>query len=188
MLPTDAGQILLPIARLEIERALGGEVLGAVPSLMTLPGWVQLERACFVTLTQMGELRGCIGTIIPYQPLLQDVKKNAVQAATRDPRFSPLKKSELADIKLELSVLSPIEAMTFKDEADALSQLQIGIDGLVLEWHGYRSTFLPQVWENVRNEREFLSLLKRKAGLPLNFWADDLTLSRYSVIKWTEEF
>lgn len=183
MLPINAGHILLPIARLELERILQGKAAGHEP----LPQWAHQPGASFITLMQDGELRGCIGTLLPYQPLIQDVKTNTVNAALRDPRFPALDKTELEDTFIELSVLSPIEAMQVKDEEDALLQLRPGVDGLVFEWRGRRSTFLPQVWENVSDRAEFLCLLKRKAGLPVDFWADDVHLSRYSVFKWKEQ-
>ncbi|HVK54540.1 MAG TPA: AmmeMemoRadiSam system protein A [Burkholderiales bacterium] len=177
MLPTDAGHVLLPIARAAI-----GETLGQKIELAnSLPGWLHENAACFVTLHRHGELRGCIGTIEAYRPLIKDVKANAVSAAMRDPRFTPLQRAEFEHIDIEVSVLSPTEAMSFSDELDVLSQIRIGVDGLVLEWRGHRGTFLPQVWESLPNKQDFLQQLKRKAGLPANFWAVDLNLYRYTV-------
>lgn len=183
MWPTDAGQVLLPVARAAIEQALGGQ---SSASNSVLPAWVNQEGASFVTLTQAGQLRGCIGTLEPHRSLLEDVKANAVAAATRDPRFPRLQYAELAHTDVELSVLSPIVAMPVSSEEDALAKLRPGVDGIVLEWHGHRSTFLPQVWEQLSDPVEFLGYLKRKAGLAVDFWADDLQLGRYTVSKWTE--
>lgn len=142
--------------------------------------------ATFVTLTQDGHLRGCIGSLEATRRLDVDVRANARAAAFGDPRFSPLNLSELPDTRVEVSLLSPAEPIDFTDEADALAQLRPDVDGVILEWGGRRGTFLPQVWENLREPRLFLDLLKQKAGLPADFWAPDLKLYRYEVRKWKE--
>jgi AmmeMemoRadiSam system protein A len=183
MLPTNAGHVLLPIARSAIGETLGQKIEIA----NSLPNWLHENAACFVTLHRYGELRGCIGTIEAYRPLVKDVKSNAVNAAMRDPRFTPLQRVEFAEIEIEVSVLSPTEAISCSDELDALWQIRAGIDGLVLEWRGHRGTFLPQVWENLPDKQDFLQQLKRKAGLPANFWAVDLNLYRYTVSQWSEK-
>jgi AMMECR1 domain-containing protein len=89
-------------------------------------------------------------------------------------------------IEVEISLLTPTEAMSFVSEADALAQLRPRVDGVIFEYGNYRSTFLPQVWEHYPNARDFVAMLKRKAGLPDNFWADGVKLSRYGVTKWKE--
>jgi hypothetical protein len=131
-------------------------------------------------------LRGCIGTLESHRSLLADVKSNAVSAALRDPRFPPLSASEIGITRIEVSLLSPTEPMVFKDEADALAQLRPGVDGVVFEAGHLRSTFLPQVWEQLPTPQLFMAHLKSKAGLPENFWADNIKLSRYTVSKWHE--
>lgn len=183
-MPTDdeRGKILLPIARAAIARALGVP-LAADESAP----WLSEPGACFVTLTQENELRGCIGTLRAHRSLLDDVKSNAVSAAMRDPRFTPLRAEELDMTAIEISLLSPIQAMDIRNEADALSQLRAGIDGVVFEYMQRGSTFLPQVWEQLPQPREFLAQLKRKAGLPGDFWAEGIRLSRYTVTKWREQ-
>jgi AmmeMemoRadiSam system protein A len=183
-MPTDVerGKILLPIARAAIARALG------VPlSADESAPWLSELGACFVTLTQENELRGCIGTLRAHRSLLDDVKSNAVSAALRDSRFTPLRAEELDMTAIEISLLSPIQAMDIRNEADALSQLRAGIDGVVFEYGLRGSTFLPQVWEQLPQPREFLAQLKRKAGLPGDFWAEGIRLSRYTVTKWREQ-
>jgi AmmeMemoRadiSam system protein A len=142
--------------------------------------------ASFVTLTQEGQLRGCIGSLHAYRPLLDDVKANAVAAALHDPRFAPLALEELDYTQIEISLLSALQAMKISGEDDAIAQLRPGIDGVVLEFGNYRSTFLPQVWEQLPGAEEFLAHLKRKAGLPARFWAAELKLSRYTVSKFKE--
>ena len=177
----ETGKILLPIARAEISRALN------VPRVAdeTAP-WLTEHGACFVTLTQFGELRGCIGSLQAHRPLLADVKSNAVSAALRDPRFTPLTVDELDITTVEVSLLSESQEMQVRGEADALAQMRPNIDGIIFEYGRYRSTFLPQVWESLAHPRDFLAMLRRKAGLPDDFWAEGVKLSRYTVAKWSE--
>lgn len=176
------GRILLPIARAAIASALN------VPQQVDESApWLAEPGACFVTLTQRGELRGCIGTLQPHRTLLADVKHNAVAAALRDPRFPPLSAAELGVTDVEISLLSPTQGMEIRHEADALAQLRAGIDGVIFEYRNFRSTFLPQVWEELTQPHQFMAQLKRKAGLPEDFWSTDIRLSRYTVTKWREQ-
>lgn len=178
---SERGKILLPIARAAIAR-----VLNVPQSVEESAFWLSEQGACFVTLTQRGQLRGCIGSLHAHRPLLEDVKSNAVSAALRDPRFSPLQAEELDITTIEISLLSAAQTMEVSGESDALAQLRPGMDGIIFEYGRYRSTFLPQVWESLAQPRQFLAMLKRKAGLPEDFWADGVKLSRYSVTKWSE--
>lgn len=142
--------------------------------------------ATFVTLTQDGHLRGCIGSLEASRPLDADVRANARAAAFGDPRFAPLRPSELQRTRVEVSLLAPAVPIDFTDESDAIAKLRPDVDGVILEWDGRRGTFLPQVWENLREPHLFLNLLKQKAGLPADFWAPDVRLYRYEVRKWKE--
>lgn len=180
-LPADPGKTLLPIARAAISTALG-----QAPAAAAAAFWLQELGASFVTLTQHGELRGCIGTLAAHRTLLIDVKSNAVAAALNDPRFLPLTLTELARTDIEVSLLSPMQAMSFDSETDALARLRPGVDGVVFEFGRYRSTFLPQVWEQLPTAREFMAHLKSKAGVPSDFWDSQVRLQRYSVRKWKE--
>jgi len=178
---TDHGKILLPIARSAISGALG-RVISAEEDAP----WLHEKGACFVTLTQNQELRGCIGTLEAHRPLLADVKANALAAALRDPRFAPLAAEELEITNIEISLLSTMQPLQFTSEREAISQLQPGIHGVVFEYGHYRSTFLPQVWEQLPNVHKFMANLKYKAGLPPDFWAEEVRLSYYTVTKWKE--
>ena len=178
---TEKGSTLLKLARSEIASKLGHET--AFP---TQASWLQEPGASFVTLTRQGELRGCIGTLEAHRPLGLDVRENAVAAAFRDPRFMPLTREEFDDIRVEVSLLSPTEALAVASEEHALATLRPGIDGVVFEYGHYRSTFLPQVWEQLPEPAEFLAHLKRKAGLSMDFWSESVRLSRYTVSKWKE--
>lgn len=175
------GRVLISIARGAI-----AEKFGAARLPLPQHDWLHLPGATFVTLTLCGDLRGCIGSLQAHRELADDVRHNAVSAAFHDPRFSPLTREEFAVVEVEVSLLSETQPLSFTDEADALAQLRPGLDGIVFEFGGYRSTFLPQVWEQLPQPREFLDRLKRKAGLPGNFWSDKVRLSRYGVSKWCE--
>lgn len=180
----DAGAQLLSIARAAIAQALGSELSACAEDEDAR--WLQEWGACFVTLTQQDRLRGCVGTVQARRALLADLKANAVAAALHDPRFAPLTLAELARTRIEVSLLSPMQALQFDSEAQALAQLQPGTDGVFLEFGPFRSTFLPQVWAQLPSAPEFLAQLKRKAGLAADFWSPELRLQRYSVRHWKE--
>lgn len=135
--------------------------------------------AAFVTLRCAGRLRGCIGTLEAHRPLVRDVAENAWAAAFRDPRFDALSAAEAAYLDVHIAVLGPAEPLECRDEAELLAQLRPGIDGLILQEGGHRSTFLPSVWAELPEPRHFLAQLKAKAGLPADYWSASLEVSRY---------
>jgi AmmeMemoRadiSam system protein A len=141
-------------------------------------------RATFVTLKINNRLRGCIGALEARFTLVVDVAEHAYAAAFEDPRFAPLRKEELPLLEVHLSILSPPELIHVSSEDDLLKQLRPGIDGLVLRFGERRATFLPSVWEDIRDPYVFLAQLKQKAGLPLDFWSDEMKTERYT----TESF
>lgn len=143
---------------------------------------LQQQMACFVTLTKQHRLRGCIGSLTPHQPLIQDVRHNARSAASEDPRFAAISEDELAQIHIEISVLSPIQLMHCNSEEDLLEQLRVGIDGLIIEYAQHKATFLPLVWEQIDDKDEFLTELKLKAGMKPEFWSDKMHVSRYQTL------
>ena len=176
--PTDRAA-LLQAARRSIEHGVerGNAKLpdpsGYAPALGE-PG------AVFVTLEREGALRGCMGSLQASRPLVVDAAYNAWAAAFRDPRFPPLGPSELTDLDVHLSVLSPPEPVAFTSERDLLEQLRPGVDGLILEEAGLRGTFLPAVWKQLPEPREFLEQLKRKAGLAPEHWSRSVRIWRYT--------
>lgn len=181
MFTEERGQLLVRLARAAIAREFGI----ATPSLAH-PDWLDAPGAVFVTLTESGRLRGCIGSLEAHRPLGMDVEHNARAAAFSDPRFPPLRPEELDRVRVEVSLLSPAVPMQFKDESDALAQLRPGVDGVILEYGRYRATFLPQVWEQLPQPDVFMAHLKQKAGLSGDFWQQALRLSRYGVDKFKE--
>ncbi len=179
------GTILIDVARRELGRKLTQTAElddGPWPE----DPWLHEPGAVFVTLHNHGALRGCVGSLFAVRPLIEDVRKNAVAAALRDTRFSPVEAHELCDLEVEVTELSAPVPITFTSEADALAQLRPGEDGVVLRWGGHRATFLPQVWDALPEPEEFLAHLKRKAGLAEDFWDDAVELERYSAHKWSE--
>ncbi|TCT20691.1 AmmeMemoRadiSam system protein A [Thiobaca trueperi] len=137
-------------------------------------------RATFVTLEMAGNLRGCIGVLEAFRPLVEDVAHNAFAAAFEDPRFPRLRPTEFAGLDLKISILTPAEPLTFASEAELLSQIRPGIDGLILQDRRHRGTFLPSVWEQLPDPVDFLEHLKRKAGLPGGYWSNSLRVLRYT--------
>ena len=133
---------------------------------------------------RISALRGCIGHLEAVQPLVVDVAENAFAAAFRDPRFPALTAREWPDVEVHLSILTPAQPITFVDEPDLLAQLRPGEDGLILEDGPNRGTFLPSVWESLPDAGQFLTQLKRKAGLAANHWSEQLRIYRYG----TESF
>lgn len=178
----DRGLTLIRLARSAIAHRFGQD-----PGEPAKPSWLDRPGATFVTLTQHGKLRGCIGSLEVHRSLGEDVEVNARAAAFNDPRFPPLSKAELPDTCIEVSILSEPTPMHFASREDALHQLQPGIDGIVLEYGSHRATFLPQVWEQLPEPGQFLSQLMLKAGLPAYFWSESIRLYRYSVEKYKEE-
>ncbi len=148
----------------------------------------ELDRlgATFVTLKIDDDLRGCIGTLEPVRMLRHDVQENAVRAAFSDPRFAPLGDREFELVAVEVSLIGPSAPIECEHEEHLLAQLRPGIDGVILSYGHCRGTFLPQVWEALPEPGSFVRELKRKAGLPADFWHRELKVARYTVEKWTE--
>ncbi len=176
------GAALLYTARNAIAQRFGLPTLAVNP-----PPELAEPGATFVTLTQNGRLRGCIGSLEAHRPLLVDVAENALAAAFHDYRFAPLSAEEFTRTRVEVSVLTTPEAFPVGSEADAVARLRPGVDGLVLSYRQKRATFLPQVWEALPEARQFLAQLKLKAGLAADFWHPEVSLSRYGVRKWKEK-
>lgn len=186
--PFDPAQrrALLTLARQSITHGLDlGCPLPVVPS--DYPAGLTAQRAVFVTLRIQGALRGCIGHLEATQSLVLDVAaENAFAAAFRDPRFGPLTHPELPRLVIEVSVLTPAQALVFTSEEALLGMIEPGLDGLIFEDGAARGTFLPTVWEDLPDPRDFLRRLKQKAGLPPDHWSDRVRIRRYRTESFSE--
>jgi len=169
VLSAEEGDLLLTIARKTLEeRLLRGRTYD--PDLRVLPQVLRMPGASFVTLTQAGQLRGCLGSVVAHQALALDVRDNAVKAALADPRFPPLRPEKLPYTTIEVSVLSPLRPLTYDRPEELLRQITPGKHGLLLVNGTRRGLLLPQVWEKLPNKVTFLQQLSLKAGLPTDAW------------------
>jgi hypothetical protein len=170
------GPTLIGLARGSIAESFGGPR----PARPADHPWLEAQGAAFVTLTIEGELRGCVGSSQARRSLFEDVIDNAKAAAFSDPRFSPLSKDELRKTKLEVSVLSPLEKLEVETETQLLEKLRPGVDGLQLAWGPHRALFIPEMWNQVKDPKQFVWYLKRKAGMPANEWLSGTRVHRFT--------
>ncbi|WP_374563440.1 AmmeMemoRadiSam system protein B [Ideonella sp.] len=171
------GAAAFAVARNAIAQALGEPPIAEPPH----PA-LDTPLACFVSLHSAdGDLRGCVGRLDTEQTLREALRANALAAAFHDSRFPPLAADEWPGLRVEVSLLSPLQPLPARDEAEALAAMRPGTDGLVLSWRHHRAVLLPQVWDQLPTPGAFLEALKHKAGLRSHFWADDLRLERFEV-------
>ncbi len=145
------------------------------------------EGACFVTLEKDGQLRGCIGSIVAHRPLINDIVENVKNAAFNDRRFQPVTVDELDSIKINVSILTPAYKMNFSSEEDLLDKLRPNVDGLIIIDGKYQAVYLPSVWEELPDKKEFLNSLKVKAGLKKDYFSDKLEAYHFETIYLKEE-
>jgi AmmeMemoRadiSam system protein A len=179
------GADLLRLARDSIEYGLDHDKPVPV-DLDGLPMDLLEPAATFTTLRLDEKLRGCCGSLEAAHPLAMDVARSAFQAAFRDLRFQPLARGEFGRIRLEVSVLSPLDEIRVTDEVDLLNHLVPGTDGLVIVEGARRATFLPKVWESLPEPRRFLAALKTKCGMPDDYWSEGLRFFRYRTTLYAE--
>ncbi len=174
---------LKDIARDAIRRGFGTHA-PPVLDLTHEPVELRQPRATFVTLELDGRLRGCIGSLEPRRPLAEDVHQNAFAAAFHDNRFAPLREDEFPDLAIHISILQPPEPIEARSEEELIRLLRPHRDGLILQCHERRATFLPAVWEDLPEPAAFIRHLKLKAGLPASGWDPAIRCWRYE----TESF
>lgn len=180
--PSTEGKTLLRLARGSVEEALGGG-----RTIIPDEPWLHEHGATFVTLSQKGQLRGCIGSIEAHRPLGVDVMHNARAAALEDPRFAPLTYAELSHTRVEVCVLSPREELFVQTEEQTLALLRPHQDGVVLECGARRGVFIPKVWQSLPEPERFLAMLKLKAGLPTAGWPKGTRVFRFTASAYEEE-
>lgn len=170
--------LLRKLARDAIKYGLQHQAVMPV-DLHGLPIAVTKQGASFVTLFIQGSLRGCIGSLDAHRSLAEDVAANAYAAAFRDHRFEPVNEAIVDDLDIHISVLSKPERIDCQSEQGLLGQLKPGRDGLIIDDGRHRATFLPAVWDSLPNPERFVAELKRKAGLPLDYWSETMSCYRY---------
>lgn len=141
------------------------------------------KGAAFVTLTKNGELRGCIGTLLPKQAIARDIAANTYAAALEDSRFPPVTVEELPELKISLSLLTGFEPISYTSEQNLLDQLQPGVDGLVIRDGDRQALFLPSVWAQLPDKQDFLNNLKLKAGFSPSFWSSQIKAYRFRTVE-----
>lgn len=160
----EAGLAAVQVARNSLDQFLRGFTLYK-PNLDDLPQVLREDGACFITITRHGSLRGCMGHTSAQYPLAEDVARNAT-AAARDFRFPPVVVEELSEIRLEVTILSPLIQVIFSDFDDLIGRLRPEIDGVMLSWQMQRGLLLPQVWRRVPGPAAFLEAIASKASIP----------------------
>jgi uncharacterized protein (TIGR00296 family) len=170
MLSESEGKYLVKFAKEVVEKFVNGEKI-EVPD--KVPEKLKENSGAFVSLKERRELRGCIGYILPKFSLIVCVKE-AAKSATRDPRFPPLTKEELKDVKVEVTVLTKPEKIYVEKPEDYLKKIKIGRDGLILKKAHHTGVLLPQVpVEQKWNVQEYLEGLSIKAGLDPDGWKSE---------------
>ena len=173
------GETLLHLAAASVQHGLErGEALpvNAGDYAPALRG----HGAAFVTLNHGGKLRGCVGSYLARRSLAKDVAEHAFNAAFRDSRFSPLAMGELNGLDVSVSVLGPQVTLKVSNESDLIGRLRPGIDGLILQDGDKRALFLPSVWEHLQRAEDFVSHLKRKAGMADDHWSETMSAWRFT--------
>ncbi len=185
----EEGEFLLKLARKSIEYYLTYRRILPIEEKDIPYENLKKKGSSFVTLeTKWGQLRGCIGSIIPYRPLYEDVINNAVSSAVSDPRFPPLTLKELPNIKIKVSVLTYPQPLFYSNWQELLNKLKPFEDGVIIKYKNHTATFLPDVWEDIPDRESFLSHLSLKAGLPPDFWKTGLLeVFTYKTISFKEE-
>ena len=187
-LPPSARAELIAVARRSIVQVLEH---GARTSLDVPVRHMELlsPAATFVTLLERDtqSLRGCCGTLEARLPLAEDVWTNARASAFADPRFPALTRDEWPGIALHISVLSTPVEFQVASRAELLDTLRPGVDGLVVQYGALRATFLPAVWEQLPEPREFVRHLLAKARLQPDFWSPQLRWFRYDVQEFGDD-
>lgn len=187
LLTLEERQILLRLARESINLAVNRKALPKLnPEGYSPP--LRENGASFVTLTENGELCGCIGALEAYQPLILDVQEHAVAAALEDYRFSPVRPAQVSHLQIEISRLTAPQRLEYQSADELVARLRPGVDGVTLRDGMRRATFLPQVWEKLPNAAEFLSHLCQKMGAPANLWRQKILQAQvYQVEEFHEQ-
>lgn len=180
------GKELMNISRLSLEEAVLKNK-HFKPHRDDYPDVLFNKGAAFVTLEKHGELRGCIGSLMPNQSIAYDIALNSYSAAMEDNRFSQIEPEELKDIKISISLLSGFEPTTYNSEEDLLTKIVKGVDGIVIRDGDRQGVFLPSVWKQLPDPQEFLNNLKLKAGMSPTYWSNKIKVYRFRVVEISKD-
>ncbi len=169
---------LFALADLGVRAGLAGEPAPRVDPETLLPA-LRAPQGVFVTLEVDGQLNGCIGSIVPAEPLGAAVTELAWRSAFADPRLPALTAGDYPLLEFKLSLISPLEPIPAGSEAELLANLEVGVDGVLIRHRGASGTFLPAVWEKLPDPLTFLRHLEAKAGLRPGYWPSGMQAWRY---------
>ncbi|HHL34300.1 MAG TPA: AmmeMemoRadiSam system protein A [Desulfobulbaceae bacterium] len=189
MLNEKQGNILLRLARQTIAKHLNLPVSEPVEEVELADPGLQAKRGVFVTLNKHGALRGCIGSLVGQESIIDGVRRHALNAAFHDSRFPPVTADEVPSLRIDVSVLSEPRPLEYRDDQDLVRKLRPHVDGVILRAPGGAgATFLPQVWDQLPDPQLFLSRLCLKAGLPQMAWqSGQLEIDTYQVQHFEEK-
>ena len=180
--------LLLSIARKNIIASVNGHDIKKILKGERLPEVIYEKGAVFVTLKKDGILRGCVGSLEAYQPLLDDILDNSYNAAFKDSRFAKIVKGEMKDVKIEISLLSKRQEIDYYTFNDLKKKVKPKVHGVYLTYAGHSATFLPQVWDELVSHETFFVQLSQKAGLAPDFiFQKHPKIEVYTVEKFKEE-
>lgn len=189
MLTKEQGNVLVRLARQTIADHLQLPVDTPLSPGELADPELQDRRGVFVTLNKRGALRGCIGSLIGLESIVDGVRRHAINAAFHDSRFPPVESGEFQDLQIDISVLTEPRSLAYSDGNDLVEKLRPGVDGVTIKAAGgVGATFLPQVWEQLPDPRLFLGHLCRKAGLADTAWmTGELDVETYQVQHFEEQ-
>lgn len=188
MVTPPQGRILVRLARQQIEEQLGLPASQPVTAAELSDPVFQQKKGVFVTLHKRKTLRGCIGSLAAAEELAAGIRRHALNAAFHDHRFAPVSADEVAELHIEVSVLTDPQPLDYTGADQLVERLRPGVDGVICKGQGGESaTFLPQVWQQLPMAEQFLAHLCRKAGLADQAWrAGNLTIFTYQVQSFEE--
>lgn len=178
--------VYIQIAKSAIQARFDGIIIDKEPYIASYPELTE-KKACFVTLTFRHQLRGCIGSIIAHQSLIDDLISNAVSAAFHDPRFPPLSREEFSETTVEVSLLTHPKEVIYTDRDHLFQIIRPYLDGVILRLNNHQATFLPQVWDDLNDFDTFFAHLGLKAGIGNNPLAYHPEIYTYQVDKFKEK-
>ena len=156
--------VILEVARISILNEFNHSFKVNKENLKKEFSFLNEQKACFVTLTIDGNLRGCIGSLVAHKPLIEDLISNAYNSAFSDLRFPRLSYEEFKKVDIEVSILSTPIKLSYKNIQDLKNKINPFEHGVILECQNKRATFLPQVWEQIPSFDDFFEELSKKAG------------------------